>query len=109
VKYGSTIIKRQSSETEWEGTLDSGQLRCGADRPSGPNAVWIKQFRPPRNQLKSQPEILQNKEKNMGTTTVTQAGLRTGAGLLVESLEAQGVKHIFGIPGAKIDKVFDSW
>jgi thiamine pyrophosphate-dependent acetolactate synthase large subunit-like protein len=44
----------------------------------------------------------------MGTTTVTQAGLRTGAGLLVESLEAQGVKHIFGIPGAKIDKVFDS-
>jgi acetolactate synthase-1/2/3 large subunit len=26
----------------------------------------------------------------------------------VESLEAQGVKHIFGIPGAKIDKVFDS-
>jgi hypothetical protein len=43
-------------------------LRRGADRPSGPNAVWIKQFRPPRNQLKSQPEILQNKEKNMGTT-----------------------------------------
>jgi acetolactate synthase I/II/III large subunit len=44
----------------------------------------------------------------MGTTTVTQAGLRTGAGLLVESLEAQGVKHVFGIPGAKIDKVFDT-
>jgi acetolactate synthase I/II/III large subunit len=32
----------------------------------------------------------------------------TGAGLLVKSLEAQGVKHVFGIPGAKIDKVFDT-
>src|SRR6266478_2346440 len=47
--YGSTIIKRQSSKTEREGTLDSRQLRCGADRPSGPNAVWNKQFRPPGN------------------------------------------------------------
>src|SRR4029077_12318856 len=47
--YGSTIIKRQSSKTEREGTLDSGQLRGGADRPSGPNAVWNKQFRPPGN------------------------------------------------------------
>lgn len=32
----------------------------------------------------------------------------SGAHLLVKSLEAQGVKHIFGIPGAKIDKVFDT-
>lgn len=44
----------------------------------------------------------------MSTTTKTLAGLRTGAGLLVDSLEAQGVKYIFGIPGAKIDKVFDT-
>jgi hypothetical protein len=42
--YGSTIIKRQSSKAEREGTFDSGQLRSGADRPSGPNAVWNKQF-----------------------------------------------------------------
>ena len=42
----------------------------------------------------------------MSTTTPT--ALRTGAGLLVDSLEAQGVKYIFGIPGAKIDRVFDS-
>src|SRR6202043_1479713 len=28
--------------------------------------------------------------------------------LLVRSLEAQGVEYIFGIPGAKIDKVFDT-
>ncbi|MEQ9887519.1 acetolactate synthase AlsS [Pectobacterium zantedeschiae] len=30
-----------------------------------------------------------------------------GAELVVKHLEAQGVKHIFGIPGAKIDRVFD--
>jgi acetolactate synthase-1/2/3 large subunit len=28
--------------------------------------------------------------------------------LVVRNLEAQGVKHVFGIPGAKIDRVFDS-
>jgi acetolactate synthase-1/2/3 large subunit len=33
---------------------------------------------------------------------------QTGAALLVKSLEAQGVSHVFGIPGAKIDKVFDT-
>jgi acetolactate synthase I/II/III large subunit len=33
---------------------------------------------------------------------------QTGSELLVKSLEAQGVKYVFGIPGAKIDKVFDS-
>ena len=33
---------------------------------------------------------------------------QTGAGLLVKSLEAQGVEYVFGIPGAKIDKVFDA-
>jgi len=33
---------------------------------------------------------------------------QTGADLLVKSLEAQGVEYIFGIPGAKIDKVFDT-
>lgn len=31
----------------------------------------------------------------------------TGAELVVNSLENQGVQYIFGIPGAKIDKVFD--
>jgi acetolactate synthase I/II/III large subunit len=35
-------------------------------------------------------------------------GMQTGAELLVKSLEAQGVEYIFGIPGAKIDKVFDT-
>jgi acetolactate synthase-1/2/3 large subunit len=35
-------------------------------------------------------------------------GTQTGAELLMKSLEAQGVEYIFGIPGAKIDKVFDT-
>src|SRR5271154_120091 len=33
---------------------------------------------------------------------------RTGAQLVVRALEAQGVSHVFGIPGAKIDAVFDA-
>ena len=33
---------------------------------------------------------------------------QTGADLLVKSLEAQGVEYVFGIPGAKVDKVFDT-
>ena len=41
-------------------------------------------------------------------STGTEPGMQTGAELLVKSLEAQGVKYIFGIPGAKIDKVFDT-
>src|SRR6202035_950547 len=32
---------------------------------------------------------------------------KTGANVVVETLEAQGVTHVFGVPGAKIDKVFD--
>jgi acetolactate synthase-1/2/3 large subunit len=42
----------------------------------------------------------------MSSTTTKPA--QTGAELLVKSLEAQGVEYIFGIPGAKIDKVFDT-
>jgi acetolactate synthase-1/2/3 large subunit len=33
---------------------------------------------------------------------------QTGAQLVVRVLEAQGVTHVFGIPGAKIDAVFDA-
>src|SRR6516165_699881 len=33
---------------------------------------------------------------------------RTGAELVVRVLEAQGVTHVFGVPGAKIDAVFDA-
>src|SRR5262245_20469815 len=34
--------------------------------------------------------------------------LQTGAQLVVRTLEARGVKHIFGVPGAKIDAVFNA-
>ncbi len=33
---------------------------------------------------------------------------KTGAQVVVDSLERQGVQYVFGIPGAKIDKVFDT-
>jgi acetolactate synthase-1/2/3 large subunit len=42
------------------------------------------------------------------SSTATNPATQTGAELLVKSLEAQGVEYIFGIPGAKIDKVFDT-
>jgi acetolactate synthase-1/2/3 large subunit len=42
------------------------------------------------------------------STPATGSGTQTGAQLLVKSLEAQGVEYVFGIPGAKIDKVFDT-
>jgi acetolactate synthase-1/2/3 large subunit len=42
------------------------------------------------------------------STAAKQPTSQTGAGLLVKSLEAQGVEYIFGIPGAKIDTVFDT-
>lgn len=44
----------------------------------------------------------------MSTTSHATAPLaRSGADLLVRSLEAQGVEQVFGIPGAKIDSVFN--
>ena len=33
---------------------------------------------------------------------------KCGADLVVRNLEAHGTKHVFGIPGAKVDRVFDS-
>jgi acetolactate synthase-1/2/3 large subunit len=42
------------------------------------------------------------------STLATKTAPQTGAELLVKSLEAQGVEYIFGIPGAKVDKVFDT-
>src|SRR5271154_4763039 len=32
----------------------------------------------------------------------------SGADLVVRHLEAQGVRHVFGVPGAKIDRVYDA-
>jgi acetolactate synthase I/II/III large subunit len=38
----------------------------------------------------------------------TQKAAQTGAQLVVRVLEAQGVTHVFGVPGAKIDAVFNA-
>ena len=42
------------------------------------------------------------------SASMTKPSPPTGAELLVQSLEAQGVEYVFGISGAKIDKVFDT-
>src|ERR1700750_919325 len=42
------------------------------------------------------------------TTDSKQSAQQTGADIVVKTLEQQGVKWIFGIPGAKIDKVFNT-
>jgi acetolactate synthase-1/2/3 large subunit len=39
---------------------------------------------------------------------VISKAARTGAQVVVESLEKHGVQYVFGIPGAKIDKLFDT-
>ena len=39
---------------------------------------------------------------------MTSRANRTGADVIVESLKLQGVRYVFGIPGAKIDRVFEA-
>jgi acetolactate synthase-1/2/3 large subunit len=39
---------------------------------------------------------------------MSSKAVKTGAQVVVESLEKHGVQYVFGIPGAKIDKVFDT-
>jgi acetolactate synthase I/II/III large subunit len=46
---------------------------------------------------------------NTATKSVAGNGRQqVGAELVVDALEAQGVTHVFGIPGAKIDRVFNA-
>src|SRR6266566_2421217 len=47
-------------------------------------------------------------EPNRKVEAKTKSQIATGADVVVETLEAQGVTHVFGIPGAKIDAVFDA-
>ena len=56
--------------------------------------------------MESRPESPANVPRP--TPTPSARGPQAGAELLVRSLEAQGVEYVFGIPGAKIDKVFDA-
>src|ERR1700742_253655 len=55
-----------------------------------------------RNGITSHNPIL-SREDTMSSNTS-----KSGAQIVVESLERHGVKYVFGIPGAKIDKVFDT-
>src|SRR5262252_7475866 len=41
-------------------------------------------------------------------STVLKKSQMSGAEVLVKTLEARGTKYVFGIPGAKIDKVFET-
>src|ERR1700747_2432004 len=41
-------------------------------------------------------------------TDKSNEGQPNGAQLVVRALEAQGVTHVFGIPGAKIDALFNA-
>ena len=47
-------------------------------------------------------------EKAATKITVDAKPQQIGAQLVVRALEAQGVSHVFGIPGAKIDAVFNA-
>jgi Thiamine pyrophosphate enzyme, N-terminal TPP binding domain len=42
------------------------------------------------------------------TTDSKQSAQQTGADIVVKTLEQNDVKWVFGIPGAKIDKVFNT-
>jgi acetolactate synthase-1/2/3 large subunit len=47
-------------------------------------------------------------ERTATKITVDTKAQQNGAQLVVRALEAQGVSHVFGIPGAKIDAVFNA-
>src|ERR1700756_2627692 len=46
--------------------------------------------------------------KMLKSQSDVETSWKCGADLVVRNLEEQGVKHVFGIPGAKVDRVFDS-
>src|SRR6202043_3313017 len=48
------------------------------------------------------------KEKLQMQTKDDEKKLKSGADIVVQTLQQRGVEYVFGVPGAKIDKVFDS-
>jgi acetolactate synthase-1/2/3 large subunit len=42
------------------------------------------------------------------TSISNDTSARTSADLVVQNLAAHGVTHVFGIPGAKVDRLFDA-
>jgi acetolactate synthase-1/2/3 large subunit len=57
-------------------------------------------------QSKKQPTALESATTKVLTDSTKPQ--QTGAQLVVRALEDQGITHVFGIPGAKIDAVFDA-
>src|SRR5580658_4055259 len=58
--------------------------------------------------VKQPPTASQSAKTTTQVTSDRAKPQQTGAKLVVSALEAQGVTHVFGIPGAKIDAVFDA-
>src|SRR3984885_3285224 len=48
------------------------------------------------------------REKLQVTTRNDEKKPKSGADIVVQTLEQRGVEYVFGVPGAKIDKIFDS-
>jgi hypothetical protein len=48
------------------------------------------------------------KRKSLMSIENKPNGQQTGADIVVKTLEQQNVKWVFGVPGAKIDKVFNT-
>src|SRR5437588_1784826 len=59
-------------------------------------------------QAKKQPTALESSRATTKVITDSTRPQQTGAKLVVRALEAQGITHVFGIPGAKIDAVFNA-
>jgi acetolactate synthase I/II/III large subunit len=59
-------------------------------------------------QAKKQPTALESARTTTKGITDSTKPQQTGAKLVVRALEAQGITHVFGIPGAKIDAVFNA-
>lgn len=59
--------------------------------------------------ISDQRRLIASRASNAATKPVASDGhQQIGAKLVVDVLEAQGVSHVFGIPGAKIDAVFNA-
>ena len=41
-------------------------------------------------------------------TKIDERKPKSGADIVVQTLQQRGVEYVFGVPGAKIDKVFDT-
>ena len=59
-------------------------------------------FQPPQS------AIIRMKQPNNLEKRATSMADHCGAQVLVANLERQGVTHVFGVPGAKIDRVYDA-